>query len=510
MVKDISRSKESTKRLSLSAKCAVGGLSFLLAMGAIPVAHQATLEAQALEENAALEEAAVLDETAAEEAPVEESSYAGKDVVDRYLAGTTPTYDELLTIDFVALTGISPDLSAELKALMAELAPADPDPVPDPTPDPAPGDGDVDSGPGIPAGPDDPTVSVPEEPSAPEAPEVPEAPVSPGPEEVGQPTEDSSDLSALYPAWSYEGDTSFTMTHYTEDLTTAKFIAAVGEQARQVAQDHDLYASVMIAQAVIESESGTASQAETPNNNLFNIKGSADGVYRTYDTMMDSLEDHAQQLTSEDAVRSGAPTKANAVTWEQAVQLIGTARSLDEGYIARIKQLVADYDLVRYDAPLPYELTRSLTVDVTDPETGDTVAEERTLADLMAEATSHLGTRYLWGGTDPDVGLDCSGFVQLAYREALGWQLPRTTYYQCTQGEDVDFADLHMGDLLFFIDDHNTVGHVGMYLADGYYIESTTRTGCNAITSLEADPPAFAKRLISTQPVDQASAGSRA
>ena len=67
-----------------------------------------------------------------------------------------------------------------------------------------------------------------------------------------------------------------------------------------------------------------------------------------------------------------------------------------------------------------------------------------------------------------------------------------------------------MGDLLFFIDDHNTVGHVGMYLADGYYIESTTRTGCNAITSLEADPPAFAKRLISTQPVDQASAGSRA
>ncbi len=192
MVKDISRSKESTKRLSLSAKCAVGGLSFLLAMGAIPVAHQATLEAQALEENAALEEAAVLDETAAEEAPVEEPSYAGKDVVDRYLAGTTPTYDELLTIDFVALTGISPDLSAELKALMAELAPVDPDPAPGED-----SEGDVDPSPGIPAGPDDPTASVPEEPSAPEAPEVPEAPVSPGPEEVGQPTEDASDLSAL-------------------------------------------------------------------------------------------------------------------------------------------------------------------------------------------------------------------------------------------------------------------------------------------------------------------------
>ncbi len=509
MVKDIFGSKEGTKRLSLSAKCAVGGLSFLLAMGAIPVAHQATFEAQALEEDAALEEAAVLEEAIVEETPAEEPSYAGKDVVDCYLAGITPTYDELLTIDFTVLAGISPDLSAELKALMAELAPADPDPAPSPAPDPAPGEsgeGDVDPSPEIPADPDDPTASVPEEPSVPEA---PEAPVSPDSEEGGQFAEDLSDLSALYPVWSYEGNTSFTMTHYTEDFTTAQFIAAVGEQARQVAQDYDLYASVMIAQAIIESESGAASQAEAPNNNLFNIKGSADGAYRTYDTMMDSLEDHAQQLTGEGAACFGTPTKANALTWEQAVQLIGNARSLDEGYLARIKQLVADYDLVRYDAPLPFELTHALTVDVTDPETGDTVTEERTLADLVAEATSHLGTRYLWGGTDPDVGLDCSGFVQLAYREALGWQLPRTTYYQCTQGEDIDFADLHMGDLLFFIDDHNTVGHVGMYLADGYYIESTTRTGCTAITSLEADPPAFAKRLISTQPVDTASAGSR-
>lgn len=503
MVKNISGSSEGTNRLSLSAKCAVGGLSFLLALGAIPVAHQATLEAQALEEDAVLEEA-IAEEAPVEEAPVEEPSYAGKDVVDRYQAGIIPTYEELLTVDFAALSGISPDLCTELKALMEELAPA-PDPEPDVpgVPDEG-GEGDGATNPEAPVSPSDPTAPAPEEPDA------PEAPAAPGSEEGTLPEEDLSDLSALYPAWSYEGDTSFAMIHYTEDLTTAKFIAAVGEQARQVAQDHDLYASVMIAQAVIESESGTAPQAETPNNNLFNIKGSADGAYRTYDTMMDSLEDHAQQLTGEDAVRSGAPTKANAVTWEQAVQLIGTVRSLDEGYIARIKQLVADYDLVRYDAPLPYELTRSLTVDVTDPETGDTVAEERTLADLMAEATSHLGTRYLWGGTDPDVGLDCSGFVQLAYREALGWQLPRTTYYQCTQGEDVDFADLHMGDLLFFIDDHNTVGHVGMYLADGYYIESTTRTGCNAITSLEVDPPAFAKRLISTQPVDQASAGSRA
>ena len=79
MVKDIFGSKEGTKRLSLSAKCAVGGLSFLLAMGAIPVAHQATFEAQALEEDAALEEAAVLEEAIVEETPAEEPSYAGKD-----------------------------------------------------------------------------------------------------------------------------------------------------------------------------------------------------------------------------------------------------------------------------------------------------------------------------------------------------------------------------------------------------------------------------------------------
>ena len=42
----------------------------------------------------------------------------------------------------------------------------------------------------------------------------------------------------------------------SQDTTTITFIQTIGETARQIAAQNDLYASVMIAQAVLESNSG--------------------------------------------------------------------------------------------------------------------------------------------------------------------------------------------------------------------------------------------------------------
>ena len=54
-------------------------------------------------------------------------------------------------------------------------------------------------------------------------------------------------------------------------------------------------------------------------------------------------------------------------------------------------------------------------------------------AGVVATARKYLGVPYVWGGTDPDKGLDCSGLVQLVYKQ-LGVDLPRVSRDQAQAG----------------------------------------------------------------------------
>jgi peptidoglycan DL-endopeptidase CwlO len=97
--------------------------------------------------------------------------------------------------------------------------------------------------------------------------------------------------------------------------------------------------------------------------------------------------------------------------------------------------------------------------------TGATASE----SSVVAEAQKFLGVPYLWGGTDPAKGLDCSGFTQLVFGN-LGIDLPRTSSQQATAGTAVaSLAAARPGDLVFF--DHSSsragIDHVGIYIGNG-------------------------------------------
>jgi cell wall-associated NlpC family hydrolase len=89
----------------------------------------------------------------------------------------------------------------------------------------------------------------------------------------------------------------------------------------------------------------------------------------------------------------------------------------------------------------------------------------------VAVAEKYLGIPYVYGGTDPAKGLDCSGLVQLVYRQ-MGINLPRTTYEQVKVGTPVDPANMQAGDLVFSVGDraHVANGHVGIYAGNGMYV----------------------------------------
>lgn len=79
---------------------------------------------------------------------------------------------------------------------------------------------------------------------------------------------------------------------------------------------------------------------------------------------------------------------------------------------------------------------------------------------VIAAAKTQLGVPYVWGGTQANVGLDCSGLTQWAYAQ-VGVNLPRTTYDQINTGTPIyNQADIQPGDLVF-----PHIGHVGIAIS---------------------------------------------
>ena len=92
---------------------------------------------------------------------------------------------------------------------------------------------------------------------------------------------------------------------------------------------------------------------------------------------------------------------------------------------------------------------------------------------VLTTAKKYLGVPYKWGGTDPKEGLDCSGFVQLVYKQH-GISLPRVSQQQMHAGRKVDgIENARPGDLVTF---GNPATHIGIYVGDGKMIHAP-RTG---------------------------------
>jgi len=92
-------------------------------------------------------------------------------------------------------------------------------------------------------------------------------------------------------------------------------------------------------------------------------------------------------------------------------------------------------------------------------------------------ALRFLGVRYVFGGTDPASGLDCSGLVQLVFRQ-LGVALPRTAQMQYDATARLKQDELQPGDLVFFArtyaDPRDWITHVGIYIGGGQQINAPT------------------------------------
>ncbi|HII4073033.1 TPA: glucosaminidase domain-containing protein [Enterococcus faecium] len=163
--------------------------------------------------------------------------------------------------------------------------------------------------------------------------------------------------------------------HFSQNQTTDQFLKKIADDAQEIGQKEGIYASVMMAQAILESGSGNSLLSSEPNHNLFGIKGLYKGSsvtfntleqdssgqsyqiraqFRKYPSYKESLEDYA------DLIKNGLtgnpdfykPTwKSETKDYKEATKYLEGRYATDRQYSQKLNAIIEAYDLTKYDEP---------------------------------------------------------------------------------------------------------------------------------------------------------------
>lgn len=104
---------------------------------------------------------------------------------------------------------------------------------------------------------------------------------------------------------------------------------------------------------------------------------------------------------------------------------------------------------------------------------------------LISYAESFVGLPYIWGGTTPSPGFDCSGFTQFVFTH-FGVPIGRDTWSQFAEGVPVSRGNLQPGDVVFFSTYAPGASHVGIYVGNDMMVDS--EDAGLIVTPLFSDP----------------------
>ncbi|EGP5214901.1 LysM peptidoglycan-binding domain-containing protein [Enterococcus faecium] len=165
-----------------------------------------------------------------------------------------------------------------------------------------------------------------------------------------------------------------TPVQFGAKINTAAFITEIATYAQPIAQANDLYASVMIAQAVVESGWGSSALSQAPYYNLFGIKGSYQGQtvymdtleflnnqwvnkkepFRQYPSFAESFNDNAYVLRNTsfgNGYYYAGTWKSNTRSYTDATACLTGRYATDPGYASKLNNIITTYGLTQYDTP---------------------------------------------------------------------------------------------------------------------------------------------------------------
>lgn len=174
-------------------------------------------------------------------------------------------------------------------------------------------------------------------------------------------------------------------------------------------------------------------------------------------------------------------TKVGELSYNTKVTVTGQTTTTSDGY---------QWYRIKYNGITAYvradllsdkqnsSVTPGSSTGTTGTATGSGLASE-----IANYAMSFVGYNYVWGGTSPSTGFDCSGLMYYVLT-TYGYSMKRVADDQMDQGTYVSRSDLQVGDLVFF-GYGSYADHVGMYIGNGNFVHASTPTTGVRINSLD-------------------------
>ena len=174
-----------------------------------------------------------------------------------------------------------------------------------------------------------------------------------------------------------------------------QFLRNIIPAAQNVARGKDIYTSVMIAQAALESGWGTSALSKAPNHNLFGVKGSYNGQsvnmqtledsggqnyysiqadFRKYPSYQESLEDYADKIVNG---ISGAPLfysgawKSKTNSYQDATAYLTGRYATDTAYGAKLNRIIEQFGLTKYDTEIAVNMAEEIASKETTTTSGN-------------------------------------------------------------------------------------------------------------------------------------------
>ena len=224
-------------------------------------------------------------------------------------------------------------------------------------------------------------------------------------------------------------------------------------------------------------------------------RGEVQGTMQSiFDQQYELILSETIEIRTRTETRTGTgtdPTTGDTYTYEVEVQYewkILNITLLNYGIDSVARGMLSGDDLDRYDILQETqgnrpELFGGVSVGYGSDGSGETgidyevpaeALSDPEFAAMLEEAEKYLGTPYVWGGSSPETGFDCSGYVCWVLSQS-GWDVGRTTANGLwQQSAKVSEHEAKPGDLVFFEGTYDTPGasHVGLYVGDGMMISA--------------------------------------
>ncbi|MGO5051231.1 C40 family peptidase [Lachnospiraceae bacterium LCP25S3_G4] len=259
-----------------------------------------------------------------------------------------------------------------------------------------------------------------------------------------------------------EGSNSFfetilTADSFTDMINKAEYVSAVHKQDRDMLQEYE-----KTKQQVVDLKSTLESEMQNLESLQTEFEGQKESLNVTIESKQAEVSDFDQQLAEAAAAAAAAKEAELRAAAQQQASVSSNGGTSNSG------------STNSNNSSNNGGGSNSGGGATTTPSTGGGGTGDSSVGSaIVSAAYSQLGVPYVWGGTSPGVGLDCSGLTQYAHRVA-GIRIPRTSGEQLAGGRRV--SDPQPGDIAW------TPGHVAIYIGNGQMIEAQ-QTGTNIMVS---------------------------